>query len=119
LESSTDPASDLLVQLSKVAHALLTDKYVPTEDNRKGTVNSTNASNEELTEDVDLLEKYVIAPRMLKNVVGKGNADFSSNRQQDAFEYFGYLWDLIQRVERVQLPKILPSFTGKVFWILI
>merc|ERR1719193_2989000 len=43
-----------------------------------------------------------IKPVMLKNLVGKGHPEFSSNRQQDAQEFYLYLMTLIERCHRNQ-----------------
>lgn len=83
-----DPTQDFITQMSKVAEALLTDKYVP-----QG-------------EEDDVLEKYVVAPRMLKSVVSKGHRDFSSNRQQDASEYLQHLLNAMEKAERVGLSRL-------------
>ena len=59
------------------------------------------------------LEKYIIAPRMFKHLVGRGHAAFSSGRQQDASEYFQFLLDYIDRGERVSLgPRLGASPTA-------
>ena len=36
----------------------------------------------EAVPDASTLEKYVVAPRMFKQLVGKNHREFSSNRQQ-------------------------------------
>jgi ubiquitin carboxyl-terminal hydrolase 5/13 len=46
-----------------------------------------------------------IAPRMLKSIIGKGHAEFSTSRQQDALEYFQHLLTLIERDERKTNPS--------------
>jgi ubiquitin carboxyl-terminal hydrolase 5/13 len=40
-----------------------------------------------------------VKPLTFKSLVGKGHAEFSSSRQQDAQEYFSYLMDIMQRAE--------------------
>lgn len=40
-----------------------------------------------------------VRPQMFKSLVGRGHAEFSSNRQQDAVEYFQHLLELITRSE--------------------
>ena len=54
-----------------------------------------------------------VKPLMLKNLVGRGHHEFSSNRQQDAQEFFIYLLTLIERAHRnndVQPPSNLFKF---------
>ena len=40
-----------------------------------------------------------IAPQMFKSVIGRGHPEFSSNRQQDAQEFFMHLLSTMDRVE--------------------
>lgn len=66
-----NPSDDLQVQLRKLADGLLSGRYsLPGEDpsTRKG-----------------------IAPATFKNLIGKGHEEFSTMRQQDAFEFLVYL----------------------------
>lgn len=84
-----DLAGDFALQLSKVAVAL--------------TTGSCSPSQEEVARadrDGFGLEKYTVAPRMLKHVVAKGNREFSSSRQQDASEYFQHVLDLMNKFEK-------------------
>jgi hypothetical protein len=39
-------------------------------------------------------EAEVVAPRRFKNLAGRGHAEFSSARQQDAAEYFQHLLEV-------------------------
>lgn len=41
-----------------------------------------------------------IAPRMFKALVGQGHPEFSSGRQQDAFEFYQHLLDLVEKSSR-------------------
>lgn len=40
-----------------------------------------------------------VKPVMFKHLVGQGHAEFSTNRQQDAHEFYTYLMELISRAE--------------------
>ena len=40
-----------------------------------------------------------VKPLLFKNVAAKGNAEFSSNRQQDAEEYFAHLLEVLTQAE--------------------
>ncbi|KAK7207236.1 hypothetical protein BZA70DRAFT_270788 [Myxozyma melibiosi] len=71
------PAADFETQLRKIAYGLLSGRYsVPsTEDNFQAG----------------------IAPATFKAMVGKNHAEFSTMRQQDAFEFLQYLVEMIDR----------------------
>ncbi|CAK4095482.1 unnamed protein product [Aphanomyces euteiches] len=69
--SSVSPAKDLPTQMVKLFRAIYSDRYV----------------HEELR------------PLMFRSLVGKDHVDFSSNRQQDAMEYFQHFLDLLTRAE--------------------
>lgn len=110
--TSSDPTSDVLVQMSKLVHATLTDAYVPP------AAASTAATEEALSltegeKDHSLLEKYVIAPRMFKHIVAKGHREFSSGRQQDVSEYFMYLLGVLSKAERVSPSRLSSSGTSE------
>jgi ubiquitin carboxyl-terminal hydrolase 5/13 len=68
--------------------------------------------------DESTFEKYVVAPRMFKQLVGKGHAEFSSGRQQDASEYFSFLLDTMSKSEKTSLQRIdinSSAFTPSIF----
>ena len=44
-------------------------------------------------------QKEGISPYMLKGIVGRGHAEFSTQRQQDAYEYLLHLFDFIDKIE--------------------
>ena len=44
-------------------------------------------------------EQNGIAPQMFKTVIGRGHAEFSTNRQQDAQEFFMHLLATVDRAE--------------------
>lgn len=93
---SGDPSQDLPVQLSKLGHALFTDRYAAPLDN-------SDPSND------PEMQKYVVAPYMFKHLVGKNHREFSSGRQQDASEYFQFLLDSIERSERINKSRLAPT----------
>ncbi|KAF3939764.1 hypothetical protein ABW19_dt0209602 [Dactylella cylindrospora] len=79
------PAEDLETQLKKIGDGLLSGRYSKPED-----LQTTGEHN------------YVqyqkgIAPAMLKALIGKGHEEFSTMRQQDAFELLLHLFKLITR----------------------
>ncbi|XP_043255295.1 ubiquitin carboxyl-terminal hydrolase 5 [Colletes gigas] len=79
-ESYTDPANDFNVQMAKLGIGLLSGKYSePPKTNNE----------EEL--------RQGISPWMFKSLIGRGHPGFSSNRQQDAQEFFLHLINVIHR----------------------
>ncbi|KAK5169100.1 ubiquitin C-terminal hydrolase Ubp14 [Saxophila tyrrhenica] len=86
------PAEDLEVQLRKMADGLLSGRYSVPEN--------TNEEQEQSWQ-------RGLAPAMLKHLIGKGHSEFSTMRQQDAFELLLHLLKLISRSQqsaRVQYP---------------
>ncbi|XP_014494321.1 ubiquitin carboxyl-terminal hydrolase 14 [Vigna radiata var. radiata] len=93
--SPADPTVDLNMQLTKLAHGLLSGKYsVPAfeNDEKENTVTSTTTAKQE-----------GIRPRMFKSVIAASHPEFSSTRQQDALEFFLHF---IDQVERANTGKI-------------
>ena len=88
-----DSTNCFLCQMSKLSYGLHSGLYSkkktrhlpPTDDNKEGEI-----------------EEYQdgIRPSSFKYYFGKGNKDFSSNKQQDAFEYLFYLLEKIQSEEK-------------------
>ena len=80
------PAEDLEIQLRKLADGLLSGRYsYPDTD-----VNASEYSPE-------IPHQKGLAPAMLKHLIGRGHEEFSTMRQQDAFELFLHLLKLITR----------------------
>ncbi|XP_077440105.1 ubiquitin carboxyl-terminal hydrolase 13 isoform X2 [Vanacampus margaritifer] len=86
--SPLDPTQDFATQMAKVGHGLLSGQY------------SKPPMKSELIEQV-MKEEYKqqkgISPRMLKSLVSRGHPEFSSNRQQDAQEFFLHMINLVER----------------------
>ncbi|KAI5283669.1 hypothetical protein KEM55_001424, partial [Ascosphaera atra] len=78
------PADDLETQMRKLADGLLSGRY-----SKRPAASSTQSHYER---DV---EREGLAPAMLKHLVGRGHEEFSSMRQQDAFEFMLHLFKLI------------------------
>ncbi|KAF4592237.1 ubiquitin C-terminal hydrolase [Ophiocordyceps camponoti-floridani] len=74
-----EPAADLETQLRKLADGLLSGRYSKPED------------------EPDASHQRGLAPAMLKHLIGRGHPEFSTMRQQDAFELFQHLVKLITR----------------------
>uniref|UniRef100_K7FT88 Ubiquitin carboxyl-terminal hydrolase n=1 Tax=Pelodiscus sinensis TaxID=13735 RepID=K7FT88_PELSI len=87
--SPLDPTQDFNTQITKLGHGLLSGQY------------SKPPMKSELIEQV-MKEEHKpqhngISPRMFKAFVSKGHPEFSSNRQQDAQEFFLHLINLVER----------------------
>ncbi|XP_003395686.1 ubiquitin carboxyl-terminal hydrolase 5 [Bombus terrestris] len=84
-QNYTDPANDFNVQMTKLGIGLLSGKYSVPPD--------TNSEHE---------SRQGIPPRMFKTLVSRGHPGFSSNRQQDAQEFFLHIINIIDRHSRHQ-----------------
>lgn len=93
------PGEDLEVQLRKLADGLLSGRY----SRPDADVQQPEHSNEQP-------HQKGIAPSMLKQIVGKGHAEFSSMRQQDSFEFLLHILKLVSRsqskAEELQYPQV-------------
>ncbi|KAL8950480.1 MAG: hypothetical protein Q9222_003496 [Ikaeria aurantiellina] len=84
--ATSTPAEDLETQLRKVADGLLSGRY------------SYPDSDVISSEDSPYIpHQKGLAPAMLKHLVGRGHEEFSTMRQQDAFELLLHLFKLITR----------------------
>jgi ubiquitin carboxyl-terminal hydrolase 5/13 len=81
---TAEPANCWLCQLHKIADGLLSGRYsqpiAPKNEN-------------------DSPSQDGISPAMFKQLVGRGHEEFSTMRQQDAFEFFLYLLKSVQQKE--------------------
>lgn len=82
LTCAADPATCWYCQLHKLADGLLSGRYSNPQTNEDGVQYQDG-----------------IAPGMFKALVGKGHEEFSTMRQQDAFEFYQYLLKTIQQKE--------------------
>lgn len=83
----TNAADDLSVQMAKLGTGLLSGKYsVPPP---KGSPPDADPPG--------------ISPLMFKTLVGRGHPDFSTKKQQDAQEFFLYLFTLLERTNKNEL----------------
>lgn len=83
---SQSPAEDLETQLRKLADGLLSGRY---------SKSDTDVIVSEHTPEVP--HQKGLAPAMLKHLIGRGHEEFSTMRQQDAFELLLHLFKLITR----------------------
>ncbi|XP_073118725.1 ubiquitin carboxyl-terminal hydrolase 14 [Henckelia pumila] len=99
-----DPTVDLNMQLTKLAHGLLSGKY------------SIPASKKDKAGDADdtsLNAKQVgVSPRMFKSVIAAKHPEFSTMRQQDALEFFLHFIDQVERINSGN-PNLDPSKSFK------
>jgi len=83
-----EPDADLKLQMSKLCHSMVSGVY--------------SVGTESVDESVLRDEGSVpgVRPLMFKNLIGKGDPEFSSNRQQDAQEFFMFLMTHLERAHR-------------------
>ncbi|MCJ1477881.1 hypothetical protein MMC13_006554 [Lambiella insularis] len=80
------PAEDLEVQLRKLADGLISGRYSYSDNDVVASEYSP-----------EIPHQKGLAPAMLKHLVGRGHEEFSTMRQQDAFELLLHLLKLITR----------------------
>ncbi|CAK7212651.1 ubiquitin C-terminal hydrolase Ubp14 [Sporothrix bragantina] len=85
-----DPADDLDTQLRKLGDGLLSGRY--SKPDADVTVSEHGG-------DAPVPHQKGLAPAMLKHLVGRGHEEFSTMRQQDAFEMLQHLIKLITRAK--------------------
>lgn len=84
--AAAKPAEDLETQMRKVADGLLSGRY--------STPDSDVVASQDTSE---VPHQKGLAPAMLKHLIGRGHSEFSTMRQQDAFELLMHLFQLISR----------------------
>ncbi|GAX82603.1 hypothetical protein CEUSTIGMA_g10029.t1 [Chlamydomonas eustigma] len=117
----SEPANDMAAQLAKVSRALalgLTGRALPGAPS-SSSMDTDQPAAVQATED-DLVKANAVRPYMFKSIFGKGHAEFSSGRQQDALEYFQYMLEQISRIEhangeRLSLSAIPPTKSAFTF----
>jgi len=84
--STSTPAEDLETQLRKLADGLLSGRYSKPDSDVIVSEYSPEVPHQK-----------GLAPAMLKHLIGRGHSEFSTMRQQDAFELLLHLLKLISR----------------------
>ncbi|KAL1839985.1 hypothetical protein VTJ49DRAFT_948 [Mycothermus thermophilus] len=84
--SLADPASDLETQLRKIGDGLLSGRYSKPDSDVIVSEHSPEVPHQK-----------GLQPSMLKHLIGRGHEEFSTMRQQDAFELLQHLVKLITR----------------------
>ena len=80
------PAEDLETQLRKLADGLISGRYSHPDSDVVASEHS-----------LEIPHQKGLAPAMLKHLIGRGHEEFSTMRQQDAFELLLHLFKLITR----------------------
>lgn len=86
LPSTEEPGQDLETQLRKIGDGLLSGRYSKPDSDVTVSEHSSEVPHQK-----------GLAPSMLKHLIGRGHAEFSTMRQQDAFELLQHLIKLITR----------------------
>lgn len=84
------PAQDFETQMRKLAHGLLSGRYSKPDSD----VSASESS-------VELPYQRGLSPSMFKHLIGKGHPEFSTMRQQDAFEFLLHLFKIVTRSQHV------------------
>jgi ubiquitin carboxyl-terminal hydrolase 5/13 len=82
--ATATPAEDLETQLRKLADGLLSGRYSYPDTNMHV-----------LPDNPEVPHQKGLSPAMFKHLIGRGHAEFSTMRQQDAFELLLHLFKLI------------------------
>lgn len=99
-----DPTLDLNMQLTKLAHGMLSGKYSVPAQEKDGSFDSATSTTSTKQEG--------IPPRMFKSVIAASHPEFSSMRQQDALEFFLHFLDQVERANAGS-PQLDPSKSFK------
>ncbi|KAK1753860.1 putative ubiquitin carboxyl-terminal hydrolase [Echria macrotheca] len=86
LPETEEPAQDLETQLRKMADGLLSGRYSKPDSDVIVSEHSPEVPHQK-----------GLAPSMLKHLIGRGHAEFSTMRQQDAFEFLQHFIKLVTR----------------------
>jgi len=78
------PAEDLETQLRKLADGILSGRYSHPDDNVHAVPDNPEVPHQK-----------GLSPAMFKHLVGRGHEEFSTMRQQDAFEFLLHMFKLI------------------------
>lgn len=90
--STREPPLDFKTQMAKLALGLTSGNYSkqPADDNP---------------------QSLGVRPQMLKDLIGRGHVEFSTNHQQDVQEYFLHVMDFIEKDEKSLETKLKDSFS--------
>jgi ubiquitin carboxyl-terminal hydrolase 5/13 len=85
-----DPANDLSFQMAKLGYGLLSGRY---------SIDPATQANQLAARGI-LPPPKGIRPLSFKQLIGKGHAEFSTKRQQDAHEFLMHLLAALERAQR-------------------
>ena len=88
------PAEDLETQLRKIADGMISGRYSKPESD---VITSEHSP--------EVPHQRGLAPAMLKHLIGRGHPEFSTMRQQDAFELLLHVLKLVSRSQHVSPHK--------------
>lgn len=91
-----NPEDDLQTQLVKIADGLLSGRYSAPD---KTTVRKRDAESGSLIED-EYPHQRGLPPAIFKQLIGKGHPEFSTMKQQDAFEFLTHFLGKIQEYSK-------------------
>ncbi|KAI0470602.1 hypothetical protein GGR56DRAFT_136697 [Xylariaceae sp. FL0804] len=94
-----DPAQDLETQMRKVADGLISGRYSTPDPDIMTMADSPARPHQR-----------GLAPSMLKYLIGRGHHEFATMRQQDAFELFQHLMDLVSKSQH-EAPRSDPTLS--------
>ncbi|KAJ5326111.1 Ubiquitin carboxyl-terminal hydrolase 14 [Penicillium brevicompactum] len=86
---SEKPARDLETQLRKLADGILSGRYSRPDPRSASSVDASEVAHQK-----------GVAPAMFKYLIGEGHEEFSTMRQQDAFEFLLHLFKSVSRSNR-------------------
>ncbi|KAK5654717.1 hypothetical protein OQA88_7041 [Cercophora sp. LCS_1] len=86
IPNTSDPGQDLETQLRKIGDGLLSGRY--SKPDSEVTVSEHSP---------EVPHQKGLSPSMLKHLIGRGHTEFSTMRQQDAFELLQHLIKLVTR----------------------
>jgi len=106
-----ESGNDFVTQFTKLVVGTSTDRYIKQRDESAaqdaargkmefGDDYVPRGSGDDEEKEAEGVSCCAVKPRMFKRLVGSGHEEFSSNRQQDAVEYFRHLVEFINRQER-------------------
>ena len=97
---AANPAEDLETQLRKTADGLISGRYSKPDSDVIASEYSA-----------EIPHQKGLAPAMLKHLIGRGHEEFSTMRQQDAFELLLHLFKLVTRSQHTSSqPDPVQSF---------
>jgi len=99
-----EPQGDVLLQCAKVVSALRGGKYVLPAAALVGRAAADSDDGlYETAGDATQAAAATLAPRAFRSLLGRGHAEFSTPRQQDAAEYLAHVLEALRRAEHAAL----------------